>query len=442
MKKILQKINNTASRVFIVGVIVLGASMAQGAFAIEPSTSLSQSFNSGQDFNPGSSNGALDQFQVTSFSDSVDLSPATIEAFENVANLVEFISAPDQPSQFISRIGSIALGATSIPGWISNPNVRNCISEESEVDLISENKSCLDVDGVGVFQNLVVDQAAYFFDKLVIGNNSTALSANLQNSNNERFIIQEGGLLSSALGYYSSGVFAPRDLTTKENVCLSTDGTLIRCTDGTYTGNAVTTTSDFAWRAGDWSPCATAKSGDKVASVGKQEGVSGTKAISGTRTSDTKTSDIKTSGTTGIQKRTVECEQAGKRATDQQCIDNVGKKPATEQKCALTNVKEKTGCYPIEYSEVKDKSIAEALKQCSTFTDAKNCMDRTGWWNIDESGVVSIEAAPKADYAAHSYGDYSATTVDPKIIDREGTELPVISGKFTILGPACIWGAQ
>ena len=174
-----------------------------------------------------------------------------------VANAIALPAAPLQAENFIgigstglmSRIGSLTVGSTTSAPWITSPFVPDCATTNNA----SYTKTCLAVEGTGTFSKLWVSAQGLFMDGVIVSTASQiggggggeigwldraiAFAASLPVSD-PAFLIHdisgttEDSMLISGLGYFQSGNFAPRNLTTERDVCAAANGKLIICTGG------------------------------------------------------------------------------------------------------------------------------------------------------------------------------------------------------------------
>lgn len=133
-------------------------------------------------------------------------------------------------STLMSRIGSLAIGSSSIPNWFSYDSA--CTTFDH---LLTMNYTCLDVAGGGVFSNIVVNQNAHVLETVTVTNLA------LYNPSERSLIGILPALLIEAVGVNDSMLiqglgrvnggnnFAPVDTTTQREVCATASGTLTIC---------------------------------------------------------------------------------------------------------------------------------------------------------------------------------------------------------------------
>ncbi len=158
-------------------------------------------------------------------------------------------------TDIINRIGSFAIDTSLyMPSWISSAT-SDCINKTTLTDTNSTtgSESCLSISGTSRFSSLRVNIPAYFISssgsKLVVGDYANGISLA---GANDVFIVDDTlssyeSILVDGLKRLSFGVFSPRDLVSKTNICANVDGILFPC-DASV---AVT----YAWDTGAWSAC-------------------------------------------------------------------------------------------------------------------------------------------------------------------------------------------
>ena len=157
---------------------------------------------------------------------------------------VSFVTAQNQTvepflgpaSNLMSRIGSLAVGSSTVPSWIYN--ISDCVTAGHPP--AQQKYTCLDVVGGGLFENLIVNQNGYILETATIStvggyNPGTRGALGVTPT----FVIEAGtgdgtndSMLIQGLGRTSGATFNPIDTTTQRELCAAANGKIQSCSAG------------------------------------------------------------------------------------------------------------------------------------------------------------------------------------------------------------------
>lgn len=151
-----------------------------------------------------------------------------------ITNVVPFIG---DTTSVRSRIGSLSVGSTTVPGWITGAS-SNCLKGNiTEFDLQNNPNfmSCFNVSGQASVTNILVKQMANigsFISGDSLGMNPSSDVFIVAGNSKVNGSVSVGGL--KYVGEFGgAGFFNPRDYTTERNVCADASGRLQICTGKT-----------------------------------------------------------------------------------------------------------------------------------------------------------------------------------------------------------------
>lgn len=195
-------------------------------------------------------------------------SSPSLPANVNINDVVSFIDTTSNHP--VKRIGSLAVGGSSVPNWI-NINNLGCIRHLGTIPQMIN--SCLDVSqggGSASFSKLWVMPKA-LVNKVFVTNTTQTEPGWIEGFGfGPNFIIADlpgtnDSMMISGLGRYSGGSFNPQNLTTLRNVCATTNGMMVPCTGpnpvngqcGSAHGGSFSAAPGSGFEGGQSSLCAT-----------------------------------------------------------------------------------------------------------------------------------------------------------------------------------------